>query len=110
MRWASGVATRPCGGRPCCEEAAGPRHGDGETVIAPEPARQIAEEFLDTEIRYRFPHPVVIVDDAVKELDDVYVFPYDGKAYVESGDWREAMAGNSPIAVDKRTGEARFSA
>ncbi|MET9301174.1 MULTISPECIES: YrhB family protein [Micromonospora] len=78
-------------------------------MITLDPARRIAEEFLDTEIRYRFSHPVVIVDYAVEERDDVYVFPYDGKAYVESGDWRQAMAGNAPVVVDRRTGEARFS-
>ncbi|MFC0098184.1 YrhB domain-containing protein [Micromonospora marina] len=79
-------------------------------MIPLESARQIAEGFLDAEVRGHFSFPVVVVDGDVEEADDRYVFPYDGKAYVEAGDWREAMAGNSPIAVDKRTGEARFSA
>ncbi|MFF0658665.1 MULTISPECIES: YrhB domain-containing protein [Micromonospora] len=79
-------------------------------MIPLDSARQIAEGFLDAEIRGRFSYPIVIVDYAVNELDDGYVFPYNGKAYVEAGDWHQAMAGNSPIVVDKRTGEARFSA
>ncbi|MEU4399029.1 YrhB domain-containing protein [Micromonospora orduensis] len=79
-------------------------------MISLDSARQIAEQFLDVEVRERFPHPVVIVDCAVKDLEDVYVFPYNGKAYVEADDWHQAMAGNHPVVVDKRTGEARFSA
>ncbi|MEV4665427.1 YrhB domain-containing protein [Micromonospora echinofusca] len=71
-----------------------------------ESARQIAEQFLDAEVS----HPIVIVDYAIKDLNDVYVFPYDGRAYVEAEDWHQAMAGNYPVVVDKRTGEARFSA
>ncbi|MEW1587645.1 YrhB domain-containing protein [Micromonospora vinacea] len=75
-----------------------------------ESARQVAEKFLDDKVRSRFSHPVVIIDRAVKDFEDSWVFPYNGKAYVEAGDWRQAMAGNVPIAVDKSTGEARFSA
>jgi hypothetical protein len=41
---------------------------------------------------------VVIVDSAVKEIDDLWVFPYNGKAHVEAGDWRQAMAGNVLLA------------
>lgn len=79
-------------------------------MISLEAARQLAEQFLDAEVRGRFSCPVVIVDYAVEDLDDVYVFPYDGKAYVEADDLHQAMAGNVPVVVDKRTGEARFTA
>ncbi|WP_406037065.1 YrhB family protein [Micromonospora sp. NBC_00898] len=77
-------------------------------VISMESARQIAEQFLDAEVRGRFSFPVVIVDYAVEDLNDLYVFPYNGKAYVEADDWHQAMAGNTPVVVDKRTGQARF--
>ncbi|MEU7933417.1 YrhB domain-containing protein [Micromonospora echinofusca] len=74
-----------------------------------ESARQIAERFLDAEVRRGFDFPVVIVDDAVTVEEDSYVFPYDGKGYVEVDDWRQAMVGNLPVMVDRRTGRARFS-
>lgn len=77
-------------------------------MISMEAARQTAEQFLDAEVRGRFRHPVVIVDDAVEDLGEVYVFPYNGKAYVEADDWHQAMAGNVPVVVDKRTGQARY--
>ncbi|MFG2010028.1 YrhB domain-containing protein [Micromonospora sp. NPDC048868] len=79
-------------------------------MISLEAARQVAEQFLDAEVRGRFSYPVVIVDYAIKDIADAYVFPYNGKAYVEADDWHQAMAGNLPVMVDKRTGEARFSA
>ncbi|MFG1780479.1 YrhB domain-containing protein [Micromonospora sp. NPDC049048] len=83
---------------------------DHETVISLDSARQLAERFLDAEVRGHFSHPVVIVDSAVEDLDEAYVFPYNGKAYVEADDWHQAMAGNVPVVVNKRTGRVSFSA
>jgi hypothetical protein len=73
-------------------------------------ARALAEAFLDTELRSRFPHEIVIVEYAIKDRGDAWVFPYNGRAYVERDDWREAMAGNVPVAVDKVTGAVGYAA
>jgi hypothetical protein len=73
-------------------------------------ARQAAERFLDEHVRDRFEFEIVIVDRAVRDNGEAWVFPYDGKVYVESNDWAEAMAGNVPIAVNKETGSADFAA
>ncbi|MFJ6167338.1 YrhB domain-containing protein [Micromonospora orduensis] len=71
-------------------------------------ARRIAEGFLDEEVRGRFNFPIVIVESAVREVGDFWVFPYNGKAYVELGDWQQAMAGNVPVVVNKITGDVGF--
>lgn len=72
-----------------------------------ESARQIAEQFLDAEVRGRFSYPVVIVEYAVEDLNDMCVFPYNGKAYVEADDWHQATAGNVPVG--RYTPRARTS-
>ncbi len=72
-------------------------------------ARTIVEAFLDTEIRARFDHDIMIVNPAVRDRGDAWIFPYNGRAYVERDDWREMLAGNVPIAVDKETGVDDFA-
>jgi hypothetical protein len=72
-------------------------------------ARRAAEAFLDTEIRVRFPHEVVIVEEAIRDTGDAWIFPYNGRGYLERDDFSEVMAGNTPIAVNKETGVAGFA-
>lgn len=79
-------------------------------MISIHDARRVAEQFLDENVRERFDFEVVIVEGAVRDDGAKWIFPYDGKAYVERGDWRQAMAGNVPIRVDKVTGVAEFAA
>ncbi|MFI1995727.1 YrhB domain-containing protein [Actinoplanes sp. NPDC020271] len=71
-------------------------------------ARSTAEAFLDERMRPRFSHEIVILGDFVKERGDAWVFPYNGRGYVERGDINEAMAGNAPLAVSKETGAVTF--
>jgi hypothetical protein len=78
-------------------------------MISVDDARKIAEAFLDANVRDRFDHEVMIVDDAVEDIGVAWVFPYDGRAYIEAEDWREAMAGNTPLVVDKETMEVGFA-
>jgi hypothetical protein len=77
-------------------------------MISIEDARRIAERFLDENVRGNFAFDVVIVGAAIRDVGSGWVFPYNGKAYVDLDDWREAMAGNVPIVVDKGTGRAGF--
>ncbi|MGW0215926.1 YrhB domain-containing protein [Micromonospora chokoriensis] len=72
-------------------------------------ARLLAERFLDEELRVRFPHEIVIVDSAVEKVGEGWLFPYDGKAYVESNDVREIMAGNIPLIVNDVSGEVKYA-
>lgn len=79
-------------------------------MISIHDARRVAERFLDENVRERFDFEVVIVAGAVRDDGAKWIFPYDGKAYVECGDWQQAMAGNVPVTVDKVTGAAGFAA
>lgn len=66
-------------------------------------ARSIAERFL-TELEPQVGADLVIIDSS--EIDVGYLFFYTGKKFVEEGDVGYAVAGNSPILVRKRGGEA----
>ena len=78
-------------------------------MISIEDARRIAEEYLDENVRERFDFEVVVVDVSIKDVGNFWIFPYNGRAYVDQNDFREAMAGNVPIVVDKETGRASFT-
>ncbi|MEU8111988.1 YrhB domain-containing protein [Micromonospora sp. NPDC048947] len=77
--------------------------------LARDEARLLAERFLDEQLRVRFPHEIVIVDSGIKKVDEGWLFPYDGKAYVESHDVREIMAGNIPLIVNEVSGEVKYA-
>ena len=70
-------------------------------MITQEEAKRIAESFLDEYVRPQIPFEVVIVERAITEQNDHWVFPYNGRAYVESSDWNEALAGNNPVYVNR---------
>lgn len=78
-------------------------------MISLDEGRAAAEEFLDKHIRGNFDFRVVIVEGSISDLGRHWLFPYDGIGYAERGDWREAMAGNVPILVDKQAGVAVLS-
>lgn len=78
-------------------------------MISIHDARRVAEKFLDENVRDRFGHEVIIVEGSVRDDGARWVFPYNGKAYVERDDWHQAMAGNVPVVVDKVTGVAAFA-
>ena len=48
---------------------------------------------------------LVVVDEATQEKTWGWVFTYQSRRYLESGDYRDALAGNSPLLVNRRTGE-----
>jgi hypothetical protein len=77
-------------------------------VLTLKEARDLVEEFLDSEMRVRFPHEIVIVDEGVRDQGNAWVFPYDGRGYIERGDFDEMMLGNVPLMVDKNTGVVKF--
>ncbi len=45
-----------------------------------------------------------IIDEEIIEKDFYFVFFYNSKLYIESGDFSYAMAGNSPFIIDKIQG------
>jgi len=46
-----------------------------------------------------------IADDATREENFGWVFFYNTKRFLESGDMQWALGGNAPLIVDRRTGE-----
>lgn len=71
-------------------------------------ARAIAERVLDEEVRSPGGPEIVIVDEFTVESADTWAFVYNSRAWVESRDDIDILLGNSPILVDKATGQARF--
>ncbi len=72
-------------------------------MISIESARAKAIHVLET----RLTPPgleFVLVDNANPESAFAWVFFYDNKKHIESGDYRDALAGAGPILVDKLDG------
>jgi Immunity protein 35 len=66
-------------------------------------ARNLAEGHL-AKTAGTSPEPVVIVDDSTIETDFGWIFFWNSKRYLESGDFRDALAGNVPLIVDRANG------
>lgn len=47
---------------------------------------------------------LVICDEATIERPFGWVFFYDSKRHLETGDFRHALAGNAPLIVNRHTG------
>ncbi|GLY05038.1 hypothetical protein [Actinoplanes sp. NBRC 101535] len=77
-------------------------------VLSAEEAHQKAENFLDLNVRPQMSFEVVILDDYIKDEGDSWLFPYNGKGYIEEDRLSEIMAGNTPIRVFKANGETGF--
>jgi len=72
-------------------------------------AKKIVSERLES---FNFSHTdssytdsLIILDDFTIEKPYAWIFFYTSKLYHETKEFRYALAGNSPIIVDKRTGE-----
>ena len=48
---------------------------------------------------------VIIIESATIEKEDYYVFFYNNEIFLREGDMSYALAGNTPIIVNKHTGE-----
>jgi hypothetical protein len=52
---------------------------------------------------------LVLLDDYTLERAFGWVFFYDSKCHVETGDFRNAVAGNAPIVVTKTDGQVHVT-
>ena len=77
-------------------------------VFSTDEARRTAEEFLDLNVRPQMSFQVVILDAYIQDQGDSWLFPYNGKGYIEEDRLSEIMAGNIPIRVFKDSGEADY--
>jgi|HubBroStandDraft_6_1064221.scaffolds.fasta_scaffold334625_2 hypothetical protein len=73
-------------------------------MITKEEARRRALAYIE-ERPSAHAHEMVLVDALTQEEDFGWVFFYDSKRHVETGDRQWALGGNAPLIVDRRTGE-----
>jgi hypothetical protein len=76
---------------------------DEHPVIGINEARALAEQLL-TEHAARTSTDLEIDERATRDEDWCWVFFYNSRAYLETGDFSDALAGNGPLVVEKRTG------
>jgi hypothetical protein len=69
-------------------------------------ARVVAEGYIRDEIQPGSATTLVIA--ALEEFPTCWVAVYNSRKFVESGDFRDALAGNGPLIVNKRTGAVRI--
>lgn len=53
--------------------------------------------------------PLIIRRDLTIERPFGWVFFYDSKRHVETGDFRDALLGNAPLIVDRRDGSVHIT-
>ncbi|MGA1983506.1 MAG: YrhB domain-containing protein [Acidobacteriaceae bacterium] len=63
-----------------------------------ETARTLADRFL--RLQSGNSSELVIVDQSTRAEDFGWVFFYQSKSYVDTGDWHEMLVGNAPLIVD----------
>lgn len=76
-------------------------------MLDKEEARQIALEVIG-HLSKTSGRDYVILEDAIQEHPLVCVFPFNTSAYAASRDRGELVLGIAPIAVKRKTGEARM--
>ena len=64
-----------------------------------ENARALAEQRLDEMARRSDVTDLVLLDDQMEEHTFGFLFFYDSQAHLDSGDFRDALAGNGPLLV-----------
>jgi len=72
-------------------------------MITKDKAIAIAEDYI-SEIQKSTRYNIVLLLDALIEFELGWVFFYDSKTYIETGDMLEMLIGNTPIIIDKRNG------
>jgi hypothetical protein len=71
----------------------------------PEEARQVADAYLDAHLPLDLRGEVV--SSQIADLPTCWVFGYQTRGWLEDGSISDALAGNGPIIVNKRTGHVR---
>ncbi len=66
--------------------------------------KQKAQEKIQKLLKNEFKDEVVILEDATIEREFCWVFFYQSKKYMQTQDFRYALAGNSPYLVSKIDG------
>lgn len=67
-------------------------------------ARERAAEYIREGVPSPWGITPVIIDEQTCEIDIGWVFFYESKEYLETGDFSHRLAGNAPLVVSKRDG------
>jgi len=71
-------------------------------------ARAIAARYIDRDNACRVEgHLLVLLDEHTIEKPYGWIFFYNSKGWLETGDTKYAIAGNAPFLVERDTGELR---
>jgi hypothetical protein len=52
--------------------------------------------------------PWVVIDEQTREIESAWIFFYNSKRFVETGNIIYHLAGNGPVFVNKKTGDVQF--
>jgi hypothetical protein len=74
-------------------------------VLSQDEAREIAETFLQTEIQPQIAEEVLITE--LREYPGHWVAVYNSRRFAETGQISYALAGNSPLIINKDTRSMR---
>jgi hypothetical protein len=77
-----------------------------DVITSADQARAIAEEMLDVKVRPAL--DLEVVTTSVREFETCWVVGYQSRAYVETGEASNALAGGGPIIINRRSGAARM--
>lgn len=72
-------------------------------------AIKIAEAELENSKDKYNPIDCAILENETIEKDWGWIFFYQSKVYIESGDFRDMLGGNAPIFIDKKTGKLSYA-
>ena len=79
------------------------------SISTPEGARASTEKYLDEEVRPKA--AMYGIDDLVvtevQEFEHCFVAFFNSRRFLDSGNLSDALAGNGPLIVNKRTGAVR---
>lgn len=68
-----------------------------------ETAKLLVTEYINT-YNYKPDNPLIVMDEHTITKEYGWVFFYNSRKFLETGDLNEALGGNAPIIVDKEDG------
>ena len=73
-------------------------------MISPTQARRIVRDYLD-QLERDTGEELEVVDAETIEKPFGWVFVYNSRAYLRTGEFSDRLAGNAPLIVDRETGK-----
>lgn len=73
-------------------------------LLSLEQAKKNVEHYLD-KISTSIGMELVIIENDTRETNNSFIFIYNSKKFIINGHFSSALAGNSPLFVDKKNGK-----